>query len=170
MLRLRPYKAGDAQTITTWLKDEFALRQWSADRYGSYPITPADMNAYYDNEKDSGRNWGMTAFDENGIVGHFTLRFPHADSLEELRLGFVIVDDAQRGRGYGKEMLSLAVRYAFEFVGVQKVSLGVFENNTAALHCYEACGFRRVEREQVEQYRCMGEVWRCIELERIRNG
>ena len=156
MLRLRPYKAGDAQTITTWLKDEFALRQWSADRYGSYPITPADMNAYYDNEKDSGRSWGM--------------RFPHADSLEELRLGFVIVDDAQRGRGYGKEMLSLAVRYAFEFVGVQKVSLGVFENNTAALHCYEACGFRRVEREQVEQYRCMGEVWRCIELERIRNG
>ena len=47
MLRLRPYKACDAQVITTWLKSEYAFRQWSADRYENYPITPDDMNLYY---------------------------------------------------------------------------------------------------------------------------
>ena len=58
MLRLRPYKSCDADTITTWLKSEYAFRQWSADRYEKYPITAEDMNAYYDNDKNNPRIWG----------------------------------------------------------------------------------------------------------------
>lgn len=85
MLRLRPYKACDAKIITTWLKNEFAFRQWSADRYEKYPITARDMNSYYDKDKDNERMWGMTAFDDTGIVGHFTMRFPNEANLEEIR-------------------------------------------------------------------------------------
>lgn len=129
MLRLRPYKACDARVITKWFKDEYAFRQWSADRYGKYPITPDESN------------------------------------LEEIRLGFVIVDDERRGKGYGKEMLSLAIQYAFDFIGASKISLGVFENNKAAVNCYLSCGFRIVQRETVERYRCMNETWNCIEME-----
>lgn len=44
MIRLRPYKACEAQTITKWIIDEYAFRQWSADRYEKYPITSDDMN------------------------------------------------------------------------------------------------------------------------------
>lgn len=55
MLRLRPYKACDAQTITKWLKDEYAFRQWSADRYEKYPITSEIMNLYYDRDRNNGR-------------------------------------------------------------------------------------------------------------------
>lgn len=165
MLRLRPYKACDAQTITTWLTDEFSFRQWSADRYEKYPITADDMNLYYDREKDNGQIWAMTAFDDTGIVGHFTMRFPVQNNFDEIRLGFVIVDNKKRGKGYGKEMLSLAVRYAFDAVKVKKISLGVFENNTAAFYCYRSCGFQVVRLENTESYRCMGETWNCIEME-----
>ena len=165
MLRLRPYKACDARTITGWLADEFAFRQWSADRYEKYPVTANDMNLYYDKEKDNGQIWAMTAFDDTGVVGHFTMRFPIPNNFDEIRLGFVIVDNKKRGQGYGKEMLSLAIRYAFDFVGVKKISLGVFENNTAAFRCYQSCGFQTVRPETVESYRCMGETWNCIEME-----
>lgn len=168
MLRLRPYKSCDAQTITKWLKDEYALRQWSADRYEKYPITSEVMNLYYDRDRNNGRIWGMTAFDDTGIVGHFTMRFPDENSFDEIRLGFVIVDDKKRGKGYGKEMLSLAVQYAFDFIKVKKISLGVFENNTAALNCYRSCGFRIVELEIAESYQCMGEKWNCIEMELVK--
>ncbi|MDE5863742.1 MAG: GNAT family N-acetyltransferase [Lachnospiraceae bacterium] len=168
MLRLRPYKACDAQTITKWLKSEYAFRQWSADRYEKYPITAEDMNGYYDRDKDNEKIWGMTVFDDTGIIGHFTMRFPDAHNLEEIRLGFVIVDDTKRGKGYGKEMVSLAVQYAFDFIKVKKISLGVFENNTVALECYKACGFRTVELQEVENYHCMGEVWKCIEMELVK--
>lgn len=168
MLRLRPYKACDAYEITKWIKSEYAFRLWSADRYDKYPITPDDMNTYYEMYKGSGRIWGMTAFDESGIVGHLTMRFPKDDSLDEVRLGFVIIDDLKRGKGYGKEMLSLAVRYAFDFIKVNKISLGVFENNTAAISCYKSCGFKTVKRDITESYQCMGEVWNCIEMEIVR--
>ena len=110
MIRLRPYKACDAQTITKWIKDEYAFHQWSADRYEKYPITSDDMNLYYDRDRNNERIWGMTAFDDTGIVGHLTMRFPNNSSFDEIRLGFIIVDDKRRGKGYGKEMLSLAIQ------------------------------------------------------------
>lgn len=168
MIRLRPYKNCDAKTITGWIKDEYSFRQWSADCYDKYPITAEDMNIYYSGDKDNERIWGMTAFDDTGVIGHFTMRFPNEGSFDEIRLGFVIVDDKKRGKGYGKEMLSLAVRYAFDFVKVKKISLGVFENNKTALKCYEACGFKKVTSENTESYICMGEKWNCIEMELVR--
>ena len=168
MIRLRPYKACDAQIITTWLKDEYTFRQWSADRYEKYPITPDDMNSYYDRDKNNEQIWGMTAFDQTGVVGHFTMRFPNSNSFDEIRLGFVIIDDKRRGKGDGKEMLSLAIQYAFDFVKVKKISLGVFENNQTAINCYESCGFKKVKLENSESYLCMGEAWNCIEMELVR--
>lgn len=160
MLRLRPYKPGDAEHIVKWCKDEYAFRQWSADRYPEFPITAEDMNRLYDNLEI----YGLTAFDETGVVGHLTMRFPR-DGFDEVRFGFVIVDCEKRGRGYGKEMLSLAVKFAIEFLKVGKISLGVFENNTTALQCYKAVGFKVVKRDNVESYRCLGEIWNCIEME-----
>ena len=47
MLRLRPYKPGDAGTILAWCRDETAFRKWTGDRYASFPITEADMNEKY---------------------------------------------------------------------------------------------------------------------------
>lgn len=160
MLRLRPYKPGDAEHIVKWCKDEYAFRQWSADRYPEFPITAEDMNRLYDNLEIN----GLTAFDETGFVGHLTMRFPR-DGFDEVRFGFVIVDCEKRGRGYGKEMLSLAVKFAIEFLKVRKISLGVFENNTTALQCYKAVGFNVVERDNVESYCCLGETWNCVEME-----
>ena len=107
---------------------------------------------------------GLTAFDENGIWGHLTMRYPK-DTYGEIRLGFVIVDDSKRRKGLGKEMLSLAIKYAFEILMADKISLGVFENNVPAIKCYNSCGFREVETETAEHYKCMGETWNCIEME-----
>lgn len=169
-LRLRPYKACDAHAIVQWCKDEYAFRQWSADRYAQYPISAEDMQAYYERDRNSDRVWAMTAFDDTGVVGHFTMRYPHADDRSEIRLGFVIVDDRKRGMGYGSKLLELAKRYAFEFLRVEKITLGVFENNVAAIRCYYANGFTSVERSERESYECLGERWNCIEMECRREG
>ena len=41
-------------------------------------------------------------------------------------------------------MLKLALKYAFEIYGANRVSLGVFENNKSAYYCYKAAGFEDV--------------------------
>ena len=51
-----------------------------------------------------------------------------------------------------------------------KVSLGVFDNNPAAIHCYEAAGFHRVSRRDTESYECLGETWDCIEMVRYADA
>lgn len=172
MLRLRPYKPCDADTILGWIKDEDAFRKWSTDRYPHYPITAADMNHKYmdcnGDCADPDNFYPMTAFDDNGIVGHLIMRFTDAKKTV-LRFGFVIVDDSKRGLGYGKQMLKLALAFAFDTLKVQKVTLGVLENNPGAYHCYKAAGFRDVTMDQPEYYRLMGEDVKCLELETERD-
>lgn len=165
MLRLRPYKACDAKTIVSWIKDEVSFRKWCADRFESYPITAEDLNAYYDAVAYEDNFYEMTAFDETGVAGHMIMRFADEEK-KVLRFGFVIVDDRKRGKGYGKQMIQLAVQYAFDILKVEKITIGVFENNAPAYHCYIAAGFQDIG--QTENYHIFNEEWKCKELELVR--
>ena len=80
-----------------------------------------------------------------------------------IRIGFVIVDDSKRGKGYGKCMIRMATKYAFEFLQAEKVTLGVFENNPSAYHCYKAAGFKDVVGEEMI-CELFGEQWKILEL------
>lgn len=98
--------------------------------------------------------------------GRLRFELQHPRELElELRFGFVIVDPEKCGRGYGKNMLKLGLKYAKEIFGADKVSLGVFENNAPAYYCYKAIGFEDVPQNEIEKYTVMGEEWNCLELE-----
>lgn len=168
MLRLRTYKPIDANTILTWCKDERSFRKWTSDRYDSFPITADDMNRkYVDFNGDCAEPdnfYPMTAFDESGVVGHFIMRFTD-EKKSVLRLGFVIVDDSKRGKGYGKGMILLALKYAFEIMKADKVTIGVFENNTPAYHCYQSAGFKEVILEDEIWCEVCSEKWKLLELE-----
>ena len=82
-----------------------------------------------------------------------------------LRLGFVIVDDSKRGKGYGKEMINLALKYAFEIMKVEKVTIGVFENNAPAYHCYKTAGFKEVPLKEDVFCNVCKEMWKILELQ-----
>ncbi len=164
MLRLRPYKVCDAETIVSWIGDERAFRRWSADRFPAYPITGDDLNRYYESFAQNDSFYPMTAFDESGVVGHLILRFTD-EKKSVLRFGFVIVKREKRGKGYGKEMLALAARYAFDILKAEKITLGVFENNEAAERCYRSLGFRDAAGKKETVYSMLGEDWKCLELE-----
>lgn len=104
---------------------------------------------------------------ENGVVGHLIMRYTD-EKQTVLRLGFVIVDDSKRGLGYGKEMLLLSLKFAFEILKAEKVTLGVFDNNMPAYYCYKAAGFKEIEMEEPEICNVCGETWNIIELEMKR--
>lgn len=82
-LRLRPYKPCDADKIAGWIKDEQALRKWSSDRFGEFPVTADDINNKYLGHNgdctEADNFYPLTAFDDSGAVGHLILRYtdPH---------------------------------------------------------------------------------------------
>ena len=167
-MRLRPYKNCDAQHILSWSKDADAFMKWSGGRFGDFPITPEIFNEKYNgNNGDCIENdnfYPMTAFDDSGIIGHLIMRYLHGDN-RILRFGWVIVDDTKRGNGCGKSMLLLALKYAFEILKVDKVTLGVFDNNQPAYHCYKAAGFRDITMDDEVFAEINGEKWKIIEME-----
>lgn len=156
MLRLRPYKKEDADTIISWSQDERAFYQWSAGVMGDYPITHKEFE-FVDSLM------AFAAFEEEKTIGFFTFRNP-GSRIDELRIGFIILDPEQRGCGKGKEMLKLALKYAFEIYGANRVSLGVFENNEPAYNCYKAAGFGDVILDEPETYQVLDEEWKCKEM------
>lgn len=169
MLRLRPYQTNDAGLIVSWTGDERAFRQWCADRFDRYPVTAEELDRQYGAMAGSGRFYPMTALDEAGRpAGHLILRFTD-EGKTVLRFGFVIVDPEKRGQGVGREMLRLSARYAFESLGAEKVTLGVFENNGPALRCYRSAGFRETAAAP-ESYSILNETWKCLEMELPRSA
>lgn len=163
MLRLRPYRESDAEAIVGWIKNERIFRFWCADRFESYPITAADLNAQYDASGSVQDVYHFTAYDETGAVGHLNIRFPDVNDIDTVRFGYVIIDDARRGQGIGKEMIALALKYAFDIMKAKRVTIGVFEENKAALNCYLSAGFKDTGTSYEFTYH--DEKWNCKELE-----
>lgn len=65
----------------------------------------------------------------------------HYDSLDISRI--YIADTNNRGKGYGKEALLLALKWAFEEMKVERVTLDHFTKNKIAANLYEQVGFKR---------------------------
>lgn len=161
-MRLRPYKSCDAKNIEKWIKDKEVFLKWGGERFGVFPIDASVIDDKYRQkngdciEEDNFYPW--TAIDEdNNMVGHFIMRYTDGNN-RQLRFGWVIVDDSMRGKGYGKQMLILGLKYAFEILGAEKVTIGVFENNAPAHLCYKKVGF--ADMETVES-----KPWNIVEME-----
>ena len=158
-MQLRPFNPDDAETILGWCKDKYSFRLWSADRYKDFPAKPEEMMRQYE-----GQNLHpLTAISDDIIIGHILLRYPSEDKTV-IRFGFVIVDDSKRGKGYGKQMLRLAIDHAKHKLGVQNITLGVFDNNPSAIHCYESVGFVVTG---TDTYAIDGEEWTGKEMELV---
>jgi len=161
-LRLRPYKPCDAEKIATWITSDISFYQWSAGRMGDAPLTVEKLKNHYEEYADNADMWVMTCTDENNVpVGQLIMHYAD-ETRQTVRLGFIVVDPAMRGKGYGKRMVKLAATYAMVFLASKSVSLGVFENNPGARNCYRSIGFREIGEST---YTLMGEEWRCIKME-----
>ena len=159
MLKLRPYKSCDAQAIAKWVQDKDVFTIWGGERFGDHPITAKIIDKKYREnngdcaEPDNFYPW--TAFDDNGVVGHFIMRYINGDH-KIIRFGWVIVDSAVRGKGYGTKMLRLGLKYAFEILGAEKITIEVIESNTRAHKCYKKVGFVDVGVTEYERWNIIG--------------
>lgn len=157
-MELRDYIETDAYEIIKWINDERDLRLWSADRYKNYPVLAEDINDNY----NSNNLLAKTLVDNNKIIGHLILRTPFSDKYI-VRFGFIIVNPALRGKGYGKVLLDKAIDFAKNELHAKEINLGVFDVNKSAYFCYKSVGF--LEKEFKENSFCYnGDYWNLIEM------
>lgn len=63
-------------------------------------------------------------------------------------IGINIAHPEYRGKGYGAEAMVLVMRYGFEQLNLNRVSLHVMSFNTRAIRLYEKLGFQVEARER----------------------
>ncbi len=162
-MRLRAYQKTDADQICKWIQTEEEFYRWSADRYNTFPISGEDIEKNYASQLANGLFFPMMAIDDDGnAIGHFIIRYPDTHNKESVRFGFIIVNPALRGKGIGKEMLRLGIRFTKEHLHVKRIDLGVFAENEKARKCYTAVGFCEYNRRL-----CAMPIgtWECIDME-----
>lgn len=159
-MRIRPYiPVKDYEQLEKWIDDERTHALWCANRF-PYPMTQQSFHELLEKNAMDWTDSAYVATEDNGqTIGFFCYSVNPQDNVGFLK--FVIVDKTKRGKGYGKEMLHLALQYAFQITGAKAVQLYVFSENTLAKQCYEKVGF--VERSiDKDAFSYKDELWsRC---------
>ena len=73
----------------------------------------------------------------------------------------MIGEPEDRGNGYGKEMIKLAVDFGFNKISLSQINLAVFDFNEAAISCYKSVGFSKYDFKE-KAVKCGNECWNVI--------
>lgn len=158
-MRVRPYLNKDFDIISQWITDERSHALWCANLI-PYPLEKMGFDDLLQKvEERFGDSPFVATTDDGKVVGFFC--FSVNLNTNEGMLKFVVIDDTIRNKGYGCEMLNLAVKYAFEIAKADVVQLNVFPENPGAMKCYQKVGFK--ERTLTENaFNFKDESWgRC---------
>lgn len=159
-MRIRPYIPDkDFEYVSKWIDNERTHAFWCANRL-PYPITQQFFHDFLEKNAIDWTDSAYVATENSGqLIGFFCYSINTEDNIGFLK--FVIVDKTKRGKGFGKEMLNLALQYAFQITGAKAVQLNVFSENIIAKQCYEKVGF--VERNvDKNKFSFKNELWnRC---------
>lgn len=158
-MRIRPYLNKDFDVISQWITDERSHALWCANLI-PYPLEKKGFDELLLQAEERFDDSPFVATTDEGVVVGFFCFSVNLKTNEGM-LKFVVIDDTMRNKGYGCEMLKLAVKYAFEIAKADAVQLNVFPENPSAKKCYQKVGFQ--ERALTENaFKFKDESWgRC---------
>jgi RimJ/RimL family protein N-acetyltransferase len=168
VLELARFTEDDCDRLIGWIPDARALMLWAGPAY-NWPLDSGQLVANL--ERGGGYRpvfflFKAVEMETGRVVGHIELQ------RYERRAGHVarvlIGDPGCRGRGYGKELVSLLVRFAFVDLDFKLLSLNVYDFNTPAVECYKSIGFRQTEF-QAGAREFQGELWNLLTMELRRD-
>lgn len=141
-MRLTPYTPTWGNLIASWVTSDLDLR-WLAP--GTVPPLSGEKITAW--KKVGGAS--LVGFEGRSKVpvayGEVN---PMRTEAGHFWIGHIVVDPALRGCGLGRLFVHKLLEEAFHKQKAGRVSLVVFPENRAAVHCYERCGFRIVGDER----------------------
>ena len=141
LVRLVAYDSErDAAAVAGWSRDTEYHRL--GDNDPAYPRSVKMAREWL--ERGSDRNFGFAirTLNDNqliGDVGVWVESWTHGEGWTGIGIG----ERAYWGNGYGTEAMLLLLRFAFDELNLQRVSLGVYAYNPRAIRSYEKAGFQR---------------------------
>lgn len=122
-------------------------------RFGPYVYDEAAVDRRFAAQQAADRRAFLVMLGERPI-GEIILKYIDWEKRTGV-LSIHMVNDSVKNRGYGTQAERLALRYAFDVLGLLAVNADVVRKNTRSQHVLEKVGFRRVgEDDTFFYYRC----------------
>ena len=135
---LRPMRADDTEDILKWRNNPSVVRRFIYRE----PVTEADHLKWIREKVETGlvRQFIITVRESGRGIGSVYLQKIDMEK-KTAEFGIFIGEDDEHGKGYGTEAQQLIIRYAFEELGLNMLTLRVLEDNLAARTAYEKNGW-----------------------------
>lgn len=153
---LVPYKREHVEKYHKWMKDPDLLYLT-----GSEPLTleqeyEMQVKWFQDDDKCTFIVMDADVFDNTGddvaaMVGDTNIYFTDPSDLSSGEIELMIAEPAFRGRGYGKEVLSLMLTFCREVIGVQTFVAKIKDTNHVSLSMFSKIGFKEVSASEIFQ-------------------
>ncbi|MBO5142310.1 MAG: GNAT family N-acetyltransferase [Clostridia bacterium] len=146
---LSPVETSDAEIFVNWMND-FGVTDYTmrSDKV----VTMQSEYQWVNNEaQNDGYFMTIVRNDTDEMIGNISLNdvnFVHRFAV----LGIMIGNNENRSKGYGAEAINLLLDYAFNYLNLNSVSLGVLACNERAIRCYEKVGFKEYGRKRMCRY------------------
>ncbi len=139
-IRLRAHTDADAAFFASSLSDPQVARflaDWARGPYG-----PRQAQEFVHNARPNVVGWTIECLADGqpiGSTGLHEISHKHRNCMWGIWIG----PPDRWGQGFGTEACRLSVAYAFDHLGLEKVSLDVYEGNDRGRRAYEKAGFVR---------------------------
>jgi RimJ/RimL family protein N-acetyltransferase len=148
-VQIGPITVQDSEALFRWFNDQQAARL----DYAWRPVDGMSHQKWISSVgTDPTQIWfAIRRHGQAAIVGYAILRnisVVHRSAEFGLRIG----DDADRGRGMGKEAARQVLRFCWRALNLNRVQVSVFAGNERALRLYATLGFRREGTLRRAQY------------------
>jgi RimJ/RimL family protein N-acetyltransferase len=143
-VRLRGVEPDDAETFFAWNRDSEMARRVD---FPWLPLSLTAVQAWAAQAAERPEDHTFTFVIENeegDFVG--TLNTHHCDPRVGTFSYGVAIRRSYRRRGYASEAILLALRYYFQELRYQKVTVQIYENNPGSVKLHESLGFTREGR------------------------
>ena len=139
------------------IKNAKELMQFGGPEF-NFPLAKEQINKTL---SDENRIAFRVANSSDGkTIGHCEIYFKD-DSAKLGRI--LIIDENQRGKGIGEQMVVLLLEYILENRKERNIELNVFDFNVGAIKCYEKVGFTiNPEKKLIREVD--GETWTALNM------
>ncbi len=164
MLRLRPYKKSDLNTVSSWFKPCNDVFWGQIEGMDKTPASEDEFDEFCQAVAEDESRYQMVVSDDGDIIGHYVFCCPKNES-GFLYIEYIVFDPDRTGHGYGIGAIGLILKYAFEIQKVRKVITNIPKAGITVIKLLRAAGF--AETGNVSRHILNGRKTDCIEMELI---
>lgn len=157
MIRLEKFTKEFYPELINSIKNGKELMQFGGPEF-TFPLTEEQIDKTLSDE--SRIAFRVVNVSDDATIGHSEIYFKD-DSAKLGRI--LIIDENQRGKGVGEQMLILLLKFIFENRKEQHIELNVFDFNIGAIKCYEKVGFSiNPDKKLIREVE--GETWTALNM------